>query len=510
MIVVAISATGIDQPTASVVGRMSASVASPAVAALRAGRTPGRTWRRDAGFLALVAALLRVPALLASAHLTFDDGVYGATVLALRAGGRPYRDVFSSQGPLHQPLLFAFDLLGFRTLDAPRLASLTAGIVATVVVYAIGRRVTTRFGALVAALLVAASGSMLFVTGPISGDGPALALAATAVLLALRHRDRPSTGRAIVVGAVMGAALCVKLLVLPAAVPVGLLLLRRDRRRDLGIAVGAAVIVFLAAALPWGIGNVWDQSVAYHQQAKRLHGYGSNFVRLLRTLAERDPMVLAALLLSAGTVAWRARWSRRPPAAVHRTRQVPLRLAVALLGTWAGAQVLLLVLEPAMWRPHVSQLIVPLSLLAALRPAPWPALAIAAVAVAPVYAANVHTMLWPEGYDRRETAVVERLERLPASAQVITDEPGFAWRAERRPPDMFVDTSIKRIQAHDLTAASIARAAHGAHVCAVLVWSGVRFGSFATLPDRLEAEGYHVAARYGGPRVLYSRGRCAG
>ena len=71
---------------------------------------------------------LRLPAYLASAHLTFDDGVFGASAVAMRAGGQPYRDVFSSQGPLFLPLVWVADLLGFRTANAPRLLSLAAAL----------------------------------------------------------------------------------------------------------------------------------------------------------------------------------------------------------------------------------------------------------------------------------------------------------------------------------------------------------------------------------------------
>ncbi|MFM7212553.1 MAG: hypothetical protein ACKOYQ_11255, partial [Actinomycetota bacterium] len=68
--------------------------------------------RRDLWALALAAVVVRLPAVLSPRHLSFDDGVYGATAVALRHGARPYRDVFSSQGPLHQPLLFAADVVG--------------------------------------------------------------------------------------------------------------------------------------------------------------------------------------------------------------------------------------------------------------------------------------------------------------------------------------------------------------------------------------------------------------
>src|SRR4029453_6194611 len=93
--------------------------------------------RRDLWALALVAVALRLPAVLSSRHLSFDDGVYGATAVAMRHGARPYRDVFSSQGPLHHPLLYIADLLGGRTQNAPRLLSVVAAVVITIAPYLI-------------------------------------------------------------------------------------------------------------------------------------------------------------------------------------------------------------------------------------------------------------------------------------------------------------------------------------------------------------------------------------
>src|SRR5690606_11506497 len=100
--------------------------------------------RRDLLSLALVAVVIRLPAILSPRHLSFDDGVYGATAVAMRDGARPYRDVFSSQGPLHHPLLYVADLLGLRTSVAPRLLSLAAGVAITLCVYLAARAVADR------------------------------------------------------------------------------------------------------------------------------------------------------------------------------------------------------------------------------------------------------------------------------------------------------------------------------------------------------------------------------
>ncbi|MDQ3946539.1 MAG: hypothetical protein M3357_15590, partial [Actinomycetota bacterium] len=85
-------------------------------------------WRVPTALVA-AAVVLRLPAFLATRHLSFDDGVYGASALAMRDGAMPFRDVFSSQGPLFLPLVWLADLAGLRTLDAPRLLAVAAGAV---------------------------------------------------------------------------------------------------------------------------------------------------------------------------------------------------------------------------------------------------------------------------------------------------------------------------------------------------------------------------------------------
>jgi 4-amino-4-deoxy-L-arabinose transferase-like glycosyltransferase len=69
---------------------------------------------------------------------------------------------------LQLALVYVFDLLGGRTLDSPRLLSLASGIVVTLAVYAIGRRIGTRESALMTAALVTTTGSILWTTSPAS------------------------------------------------------------------------------------------------------------------------------------------------------------------------------------------------------------------------------------------------------------------------------------------------------------------------------------------------------
>ena len=57
----------------------------------------------------------------------------------MRNGGVPFRDVFSSQGPLFLPLVWIADTLGLHSLNGARLLGLASGLVLVLVVYLAGR-----------------------------------------------------------------------------------------------------------------------------------------------------------------------------------------------------------------------------------------------------------------------------------------------------------------------------------------------------------------------------------
>jgi hypothetical protein len=114
------------------------------------GQVAHRHWRTDALVLAIATVVIRLPAYFAEKSLVFDDGVFASSARAMRNGELPFRDIFSSQGPVFLPLLWVADLVGFRTMDAPRLLSIASGVLLTVAVYACARRLTTRGNALLA------------------------------------------------------------------------------------------------------------------------------------------------------------------------------------------------------------------------------------------------------------------------------------------------------------------------------------------------------------------------
>jgi 4-amino-4-deoxy-L-arabinose transferase-like glycosyltransferase len=476
-------------------------------------------WRLDALVLGCVAVVLRLPALFATRSLVFDDGVFASSALAMRRGDVPFRDIFSSQGPVFLPLVWVADLLGFRTLDAPRLLAVASGVLLTIAVYACARRMTSRGNALLAAALVTTSGSVLWVTGPVNADGPSMALSVLAVALALRASQRLDAGTGVLdalwVGLAGGAAASIKATSVPAVVAAGILLfLARRRVVDVVVVAGVAIAVYLVTALPWRIDRVWDQSFAYHNDARRLRSRPSAAWEVLTTLWERDPIVLVALAATVVTALATApfwRHSRYRNGAVidaktGRDGASPTRVVVAVLVLWAALVFAILVYEPALFRPHVAHLVPPLALLASLRPPPWPFLAAALLVAAPFWAVENDSILWPHGYRGEQALVVARLRRLPAGALVISDDPGLAWRAGHAPPGSLADTSFQRIDNGQITTASLARAAASREVCGVVVSSPQHFGRLRGLPARLSSEGYR-AERFGSI-TLYRRTRC--
>jgi hypothetical protein len=488
-----------------------------------------RSWRVDAVVLGVVALLLRLPAFFASRSLVFDDGVFASSALAMRAGEAPFRDVFSSQGPLFLPLVWVGDLVGFRTLDAPRVLAVAAGVLLTIASYSCARQLTSRANALLAAGLVTTAGSVLWVTGPINADGPALALSVLAVAFALRYRHAPRTLDAVYVGLAAGGALSIKALAVPAVVIAGLVVLASHRRvLDALVAALTAVALYVVAAVPWGLDRVWDQSFAYHDEAVRQDSAAGALGKILRTLWERDLPVLVALALAAVFLVV-ARVRRSTPHGVgagevgaHDDADIdagsalaraqlpaptPDRFVAIGLALWVVLVVALLVWEPAMWRAHVAHLIPPLALLAALRPAPWKVLLVAAIIVTPIWAVQNHSILWPGADTDARAGVVARLHSLPVDAQVISDDPGLAWRADRRVPGNFADPSFQRIDNGDLTAASVAAGAASPDVCAVVVTSPKHFGRFTTLGEKLGAQGY-LPEKFGKSITLYARPGC--
>lgn len=445
--------------------------------------------------LGALALVTRLPLFLSTRALSFDDAVYGVSVVDMRRGMVPYRDVFSSQGPLHLPLLYVGDLVGLHSIDAPRVTSLVSGVVVTLAVWACARRLGA--GASTAALvaaLTATTGSMLWTTGQITGDGPAVALAALAVYAALRYRDDGRVVDAVLAGAFFGAAVATKAIVVATAIPLTAWLARRARRREVLLAAAFAGATWLAAAVPWGLVRVWQQSVSYHLGAGPSYGRATQLAKLAYTLATRDALLLGAFVLA--VVGARA-----------ATRQLA-RDETAVLAAWFVAAALVLVFEKALYSNHVATAVLPLALLVASHPPPARWFALALVVLLPWEIVNQHDVLLPQRYSGTDARVVAALRALPHDAQVIADDPGLVWRAGHATPPQFNDTTDMRVFQHELTTSVLVHTATRPETCAVVISPS---GFAVLLPgirSALARAGYHVVPGIGSSRELWERQRC--
>lgn len=498
----------------------------------------GRTTRKfrtryDLLALAFVALAVRIPALFASTHLGFDDGVYGASIAAMRAGEAPFRDVFSSQGPVFLPVVFLFDFVGGHWINAPRLAAVASGIAITLMVYCIGRELVGRSAARLAAALTATSGSVMWVTGPLTSDGLAEAWGTATVVAALWYRSAPSWRRSLVVGALAGAAVGTKsLLAGPAVLAAWLIVLGVRRFRHILAVPVLALGVVIAAAVPWGLSAVYDQSVLYHLDKTGQRDPGANLRKVLSTITDRDiPLLLiAAVALGSALFTWlRSKRSTSPPV-VEPTKARPVDQWVII--TWFAVAVSVVLWQDPMWRNHIAHVVAPAALLLALFVArtntSWRVVTATALIATPLWAVRLDGLLAPADRTSQVAFVTATLRNLPSGAQVLSDEPGLAYRAGRDIPGWFVDASRLRIEApsvNQITPKHIAETARSSQVCAVVVWSDrwsgqrqfladqprsfvKKYQAFEQLPSLLADAGYSVQRRYDIEHVVYVKREC--
>jgi hypothetical protein len=447
--------------------------------------------------LVAVAVAVRVGALLAHKHLSLDDGAYGVTTLDMRHGTVPYRDLFASQGPLHYPLLYVGDLLGLRFRNGPRVTPFLSGIVAAIALWRLALRLgVSRAAAFGAGLLMATTGSILWVTGPVSADGPAVAFTVCAVLAAAAYRATPSRARAVLVGVLFGAALATKPLVFPAVVPIAWWLRSRRKPVDAVLAAGAAVCFWFATAIPWGLSRVWDQSIRFHLDKQSQSPPLTQLGKLLTTLFQRDLVLLVLVALTCVALV------------VCRPRIVRERANDArVMGVWAVLTALVLVFEKLLLVSHVATIVAPLALLVALRPAPRSWLIAALFVTVPIQAYQLSDIVVPRSYPAAERAVVAQLRALPKGARVIGDITGIGWQAGRTSPPLLNDNSNARIETGSEKASDVLAGAKRDDTCAVVIWS-FRYDGMAGLREGLTRLGYTKTFDAAPDRQLWIKTAC--
>ena len=432
----------------------------------------GRNWPTvTALLLAAAAALVYTHAL--GTRTNYDEGVYLASLDAMRRGQALGSDLYTSQPPVFYWLLRAFAAPFGSSIAGIRAAFALFGVVGIAASVVLGWRLYGPAAGVAAGALVAIGPPFPTVAPTVSADVPAVVLglvALTLVAVALgRSAPQPWAAAA---GAVLALAVLTKLLAIPFVVPfVALTLAARAARRVLppallGAGLAAAVVVVLNAA---ALGDIWREVVTDHTDARGLGSFSGNLEHIRGLLDWRTPF---GWLVPLGLVAFvLARPARRT---------WPLWLFVP-----AAAGFLVLV------RPLEDHHLVLLSVACGVAAGPSLALAVAAlprsvqVAATAVLVLLVAAGLYQEQRRLHRNDVAEPAELQWATAAisratgrnalVVSDQPIVVFEAKRPTAGPLVDVSSTRVTGGTLTAAEVSSEIRRSRPRAVLVDRMLRF-----------------------------------
>ena len=401
--------------------------------------------------------MLLIAAVLAAALLfgrglheatSYDEGVYLASVDALRHGQELGAEVFASQPPGFYLLLRAEAAPAGRSVTRMRTAMLVLALVGVVAAYALGRVLAGASAGLAAAGVLASAPAYATEAIRIAADIPSVALSLVALALAAWARGRSAVVAALA-GAVFAAAVSVKLLVLPAVVPLAVML---RRPKLLGAAAAGALVVAgtLALIFAGSLGAIWHDAVSFHRTARSI-GDG-NARHIIDFFGFKTPFTW---IVAAGLVA----------AALRRR-------ALALWAFLAAAIIFLFLQRPLL--DHHFVLLTAAGAVAAAASLPVGRPVVAAALVVAVAAGWAQQWRQIGRNDEPEPAAVlaaaRTLRATTAPTELVGgDLPIVAFRADRRLPGDLVDTSAVRFASASVTDAKVLRALERARVRTVVV-----------------------------------------
>ena len=406
---------------------------------------------RFADVLAL-AALLGVAAFLFSLGLddrtNYDEGVYLASLDALRHGQELGRDVFASQPPGFYVLLRLLGLFAGRSIEGIRVGMLVLALVGVAAAFVLGRELAGRFAGVAAAALVIAAPPYAAEAPRVQADMPAVALALVALAIAARSFRPARMWGPAAVGAFAAAAISVKLLALPVVVPLAVLGMKRrvDARATGALLVGALVVVAgLAIAYAPVLPQLWHQVAGFHWGAHWIGGGESSGRRIVDYFSPHTPTTWAAAAALC--------------AALFLRRQLVLWL-------WVAAAIGFLLLQKPLLDHHFVLLAAAVATAAgASLGSGRGRLGAAFLAVAGVTAVagwvqdyrQIDRSTKPEPVEIRQAAHVVRV--LTRSNELVaSDLPIVPYLADRREPGRLVDTSAVRFASGSLTPGDVRRA----------------------------------------------------
>jgi hypothetical protein len=506
-------------------------------------------WAEGAGLLALLAVALPTRLVNLDAFVgKFDEGIRGEQLLLMAAGFRPFRDIFASQGPLSLEVFYPTFMLFGQTLGAARLAAVALSVVGLLLAVWAARLVGGIVAAVTTGVVLLLSPTYLKNSRLALVEIPALAPAVAAVGAALVYQRGGDRRWLLGSGALLALALLVKPIVIPAAIPIGLLvLLRRDhgRKKAADLALCGLVVAVISAAVVALVGpaEVYDQMVRFRAASRQAEGWSlrENWSAMAGELAdEQPPLLVAAAAAGALLVLARPRvglplvaWPLATFALLMAYSPLQFKHAVLMLpplallvgagmgewwrrwrsGEWDSP---VPGLTPPAHNSHNSQ-----NSRAGRRAAParLPALGsrLLPLGLALWYAASVPTIVSldrrvvlampenrPESYDD-EVGLIRELTG-PRDF-ILVDEPGVAFATRRLVPPGLVDTSAVRVRSRSLGAGEVIAALERYDVRVLFLFSdGLRsIRRFADWVDDRYVAVKINERRNGKDRALYVR-----
>ena len=458
----------------------------------------GRGWAIATGLLLVSAGLVFTRAL--GTRTNYDEGVYLASLDALRRGQELGSEVYTSQPPGFYWVLRLVAAPFGSSVEGIRLGFAALALVGVGAAVALGWRLYGPPAGIVAGALVAIGPPYPSVAPTVAADVPAVALGLVSLaLLAFGLRGRRTRSWSAAAGAALALAVTTKLLAAPVAVPfLALTLAARQGRRALPAAAAGACVVLAALAIDHAgsLDEIWGAVVGDHTGAAELGSYGQN-VRWIRDLLE--PRTPITWLVAAGLVSL---------IVSRRARQTwPL-------WTFVPAAMTFLVLV----RPLADHHLLLLTVAYAVSAGPSLALGISGlgsrglrIAAAAAVALFVVAGLYQEQrrLHRNDTAspvdlawAVDAVERVTAPGElVVSDQPIVPFLADREQPGPLVDMSNTRVTGGGLTAEEVIAEIRRAQPAAVVVARMLR-----TLPEvQSYLDGLYPERSHCGEVTLYRR-----
>ncbi len=431
--------------------------------------------------VAVAAALVYTRAL--GTRTNYDEGVYLASLDAMRRGQALGSDVYTSQPPAFYWLLRAIAAPFGSSISGIRFGFALVAVAGVVAAFVLGWRLYAPAAGVAAAALVAIGPPYPSVAPTVSADVPAVVLGLIALVLVTFAREGPTRFLAFAAGAVLSLAVLTKLLALPFVAPfIALTLAARTARRVFPAALlGATAVAFVvAAANASALGDIWREVVTDHTHAKHLGSVSDNVDRVREFLDLRTPF---GWLVPIGFVAFLLTRSAR--------RTWPL-------WTFVPAATIFLVLV----RPLEDHHLVLLAVACAIAAGPSLALSIGVlprslqIGAVTILVLFVAAGLYQEQRRLHRNDVAEPAELTWAveavdratnrHALVVSDQPIVVFRARRATAGPLVDVSNTRVSGGTLTAADVNGEIERARPDAVLVDRMLRFlpGVLAELDRR--------------------------